>query len=77
LKAVVADGRSFNIEIFNKAWGIIGREGIHDSETVHQFGEMIKALQQQSATEATTEEELGDVPDEFLGNALLFATALC
>jgi ubiquitin conjugation factor E4 B len=46
LRAVVSDGRSFDIEVFSKALNIVAREGIHSQETIEHFSNMIGHLKE-------------------------------
>lgn len=65
-RAVVSDGRSFDIEVFGKALNIVAREGIHPQETVDRFVELVTKLKEVAVTETQTEEEISDAPDDFL-----------
>eukprot|EP01132_Coremiostelium_polycephalum_P004552 gene4552-5672_t len=67
LKSVVKDGRSFKISIFESTERILRRENIKlKAQTLDQYSKVIAKLRDTSREEAEMEEELGDIPDEFM-----------
>ena len=70
VEAIGRDGRSYRKEYFEKAAGILRRNVIRPEEVVEQLlcfvGKVESFIQQQ----AKEDEELGDIPDEFMGNKI-------
>ncbi|MCA0188224.1 MAG: hypothetical protein LCH90_19965, partial [Proteobacteria bacterium] len=66
LEALARDGRSFQPETFMKASGLIVRLGIGSETDANVFRDMISRVQAIQQQDACAEEDLGDIPDEFI-----------
>ncbi|KYR02190.1 U box domain-containing protein [Tieghemostelium lacteum] len=64
--SIVRDGRSFKISTFQTAEKIMARERMKSDEDLERFNRFIQTLEQVEKEEEQLEEELGDIPDEFL-----------
>jgi ubiquitin conjugation factor E4 B len=64
--AVARDGRSYNRELFEKASRIAFRARLKTEDELKVFNGMIERVERFRA-EDKEDEELGDLPDEFLG----------
>jgi ubiquitin conjugation factor E4 B len=66
LLAVARDGRSYKPEIFEQALRIMVRAGLKSPEELNSFRRLAKKIAQVHAADQQEEEELGEIPDEFL-----------
>jgi len=66
LHALARDGRSFQPETFLKAAALIGRLGLGTEQDMATFTQMIEKVQSIQREDFMDEEDLGDIPDEFL-----------
>lgn len=66
LQALARDGRSFQPETFMKAAALIGRLGLGSEQDIATFIQMIEKVQSIQRADVLDEEDLGDIPDEFL-----------
>jgi ubiquitin conjugation factor E4 B len=64
--AVASDGRSYNHEVFMKTTMILQRERLVGEDVVTKFQHFIEQVQQQAQQESFVEDQLGDIPNEFL-----------
>jgi ubiquitin conjugation factor E4 B len=65
--AVSRDGRSYNKAYFSKAANIMLRFSLKGQDEVASLGRFVDRVEEAVKSGAEEEEELGDVPDEFLG----------
>ncbi|KAI0043444.1 hypothetical protein FA95DRAFT_1563296 [Auriscalpium vulgare] len=64
-RAVAADGRSYRKELFEKAASIVAKNGLKSPNEIEQLRLFVVKVEETKAT-LEAEEELGEVPDEFL-----------
>ena len=64
--AVARDGRSYKKENFERAAGILEQYGVKSTDEVSSFRSFIAKVEQTREEDAAGEEELGEIPDEFL-----------
>ncbi|KAK6499191.1 hypothetical protein TWF506_003823 [Arthrobotrys conoides] len=67
VRAIAMDGRSYSSDLFSRAYGILARYGLKSPEELLLLKKMAEAAQEAKRADEKGEEELGDVPDEFLG----------
>lgn len=67
VKAIAADGRSYRKETFTKATAIAYKYMLYGGPELEHINNMVTAVERVRQEEAEEDEELGDVPDEFLG----------
>jgi ubiquitin conjugation factor E4 B len=65
-RAVANDGRSYKKELFEKAAGIAKRRSLKTDPEIEQFRLFVVKVEETKAT-LEAEEDLGEIPDEFLG----------
>lgn len=65
--AVARDGRSYKPEIFEKATGIVKKWRLKSSESIAAWTALGERFKMAKALDEQAEEDLGDIPDEFLG----------
>ena len=61
------DGRSFSVEGFNKVLAILDKHKLVPTETFQTFKAFAKRVEDASKKITADEEDLGEIPDEFLG----------
>lgn len=61
------DARSYKKHHFERAIGILGKNGLIASEHVARLESLVRLVETQIKDEMDTEEQYGDIPDEFLG----------
>ncbi|ODV90685.1 hypothetical protein CANCADRAFT_2415 [Tortispora caseinolytica NRRL Y-17796] len=66
LEAVARDGRSYNYEIFLRASSILTRYSLKSSKDIAQLKQLADTVESIKQSDIMEEEELGDVPDEYL-----------
>ena len=66
VSSVAKDGRSYNKSIFMRVSGILSKHMIKNHAEIEKFVEFITKVEDCIQAEKQEEEELGDVPDEFL-----------
>lgn len=66
VKAVAGDGRSYRKELFESAAGTAARYALKTEGEIEKLRLFVVKVEEAKAT-MEAEEELGDVPDEFLG----------
>lgn len=66
IKAVAGDGRSYTKELFQSAERIIARAGIKSPTEIEELRVFVAKVEDAKAN-LEAEEDLGEVPDEFLG----------
>ena len=64
--AVAHDGRSYRPENFDKAADILHRQALRDAGYIQNFRAFAAQVKEAASTEMTLEEQLGEIPDEFL-----------
>jgi ubiquitin conjugation factor E4 B len=64
--AVAQDSRSFNPEVFDRVVGILNRIGTRPVTHINQFQEFAKKAKETAQKMSTEEQDLGDLPEEFL-----------
>ncbi|KAK6517248.1 hypothetical protein TWF281_003911 [Arthrobotrys megalospora] len=67
VKAIAMDGRSYSYELFSRAYNILAKFGLKSPEELSLLKAMSEAVAEAKRADEKGEEELGDVPDEFLG----------
>lgn len=65
-EAVARDGRSFKVEIFDRARDILSKRALMAPEDLARLEKFAAKAQQIKSSDEQDEEELGDIPDEFL-----------
>ncbi|KAF5104327.1 hypothetical protein DV451_000706 [Geotrichum candidum] len=64
--AVAKDGRSFKIEIFDRACNILGKRSLMSAQDIDKLAKFAAKAESIRAREEEEDEEMGDIPDEFL-----------
>lgn len=67
IKAVSKDTRSYKKEYFSKAASILLRHGLKHQDDITDLERFVNKVEVAVQEEQEEEEELGNVPDEFLG----------
>ena len=67
IAALARDDRSYSATIFNKAARILGDRNLKSPDEIAKLYDLVRKVEEVRKTGAEEEEELGDVPDEFLG----------
>jgi ubiquitin conjugation factor E4 B len=70
--AVARDGRSYKPANFEKAADIIRKWSLKSPEELRRWGQMQKKVQAARLADEQAEEDLGEIPDEFLGMATCY-----
>lgn len=70
--AVARDGRSYKPQIFEKAAGILRRGNKKSSDELKTWKALGEKIRMAKEVDDQAEEDLGEIPDEFLGTFLLF-----
>lgn len=68
VEAVARDGRSYRKEYFSKAASILQKHGLKSVDSIHELENFVNRVEVAVQSGVEEEEELGDIPDEFLGN---------
>ena len=68
VRAVANDGRSYRKELFERAAGIAIKRGLKSRDEMEQLRLFVVKVEEAKAT-MQAEEDLGDIPDEYLGEA--------
>ncbi|KAK6535110.1 hypothetical protein TWF694_001597 [Orbilia ellipsospora] len=71
VRAIAADGRSYSPELFTRAFNILAKFGLKSPEELQLLKNMSEAVIEAKRIDEQGEEELGEIPDEFL-DPLLF-----
>jgi ubiquitin conjugation factor E4 B len=66
IRAVAGDGRSYRKELFEQAARICSKNSLKSPTEIEQLGLFVVKVEDAKAT-LEAEEELGDIPEEFLG----------
>ncbi|GAA5817498.1 hypothetical protein MFLAVUS_011046 [Mucor flavus] len=66
VEAVARDGRSYKKEYFSKAASILQKHGLKQADDIHALEKFVNRVEIAIQSGADEEEELGEVPDEFL-----------
>lgn len=72
ITAVARDGRSYKPANFDKAADILRKWSLKSPEQMHRWGQLQKKVVDAKAADDREEEDLGEVPDEFLGMFIMF-----
>ncbi|KAI9138821.1 ubiquitin elongating factor core-domain-containing protein [Paraphysoderma sedebokerense] len=64
--SVAKDGRSYRKELFQKAAGVMVKTGMKSSSDISQLASFVDRIEQVIQSELVNEEELGEIPEEFL-----------
>lgn len=67
IRAVAVDERSYSLSLFQRAAGIAKKRSLKTEDEIEQLRVFVVQVEETKAT-MEVEEELGDVPDEFIGN---------
>lgn len=70
VRAVAGDGRSYSKELFNRAEEIVVNKSIKAASEVVKLREFVERVEEAKKT-LEEEEDLGEVPEEFLGTLFL------
>lgn len=76
ITAVARDGRSYKPENFDKAADILRKWSLKSPEQMHRWGQLQKKVVEAKAADDQEEEDLGEVPDEFLGMCIMFCPVI-
>lgn len=68
VQAVARDARSYRKEYFSKAASILQKYNLKSTDDIATLKKLVEQVEHAIKNEAEEEEELGEVPDEFLGN---------
>lgn len=67
IEAIAKDGRSYKPEIFQRLQNLLARFELRSREEQAELVQMAEEVEEVKRREQEGEEELGDIPDEFLG----------
>ena len=67
--AIARDGRSYRREIFSKAASIAQRHMLKSPPDIDKLASLVERVERIKQADADEEEDLGDVPDEYLGTS--------
>lgn len=67
-RAVAADGRSYRKELFERAAGIADRRSLKSPTEIEKLLLFVTKVEETKAT-LEAEDDLGEIPDEFLGTS--------
>jgi ubiquitin conjugation factor E4 B len=71
VSALARDNRSFSAKIFHKACSILQGRNLKSPDEIAKLNRLVQKVQDVRQQEAEDEEELGEIPEEFLGTLLL------
>lgn len=74
--AVARDGRSYKPANLEKATGLMKSKGMKSPQQLHQWRSLIEKFKKAKEVDDQVEEDLGELPDEFLGKSLAFSKEL-
>ncbi|EFA77001.1 U box domain-containing protein [Heterostelium album PN500] len=66
VQSVVRDGRSFKVSMFATADKIMRRERLKNDDEMDKFSKLIERFEQAAREEEQEEEDLGEIPDQYL-----------
>ncbi|CEI90732.1 hypothetical protein RMCBS344292_05047 [Rhizopus microsporus] len=66
VEAVARDGRSYKKEYFSRAASILQKHGLKPLDDIHALEQFVNRVERAVQTGVEEEEEMGEVPDEFL-----------
>lgn len=66
ITAVVRDGRSYKKENFDRTAAILRKFSLRSSEDIDQLGNFVLSVEKKKVEYQQDEDDLGDIPDEFL-----------
>eukprot|EP01135_Chromosphaera_perkinsii_P005722 Nk52_evm22s359 gene=Nk52_evmTU22s359 len=64
--AIASDGRSYKKEVFEKAANILRKFSLKSDNDIAKFERLAALVEQKRVNDCNEEEELGDIPDEYL-----------
>jgi ubiquitin conjugation factor E4 B len=67
VKAVAGDGRSYSKELFDKAADVALRRSLKSETEIEQLRLFVAKVEESKANMEADDEDLGEIPDEFLG----------
>ncbi|KAJ3116941.1 hypothetical protein HDU96_008341 [Phlyctochytrium bullatum] len=67
VQAIAKDGRSYSKDMFQRAKGILLKNRLKSMDELQNLDVLVDKVEAFLQSEKDEEEELGDVPDEFLG----------
>ena len=67
IRAVASDGRSYRKGLFERAAGIARQRGLKSPDEIEKLRVFVEKVEAMRLTLEEDEEDLGDIPDEFLG----------
>lgn len=68
IEAIAKDGRSYRPEIFKRLQDLLDRFNLRSRQEHADLAKLAREVEEMKRLEELCEEELGEVPDEFLGN---------
>jgi ubiquitin conjugation factor E4 B len=71
IDAVAKDGRSYDKKVFETALSIVQHHNLISVDNIERFSKFIEKVEEIARADTLEEEDLGEVPDEFL-DPLLF-----
>lgn len=74
--AVARDGRSYKPAIFEKATLILNKWSLKSSEAIATWITLVEKFKKAKEVDDQAEEDLGDIPDEFLGMWISFVLSI-
>jgi ubiquitin conjugation factor E4 B len=75
IAALARDERSYSAEIFYTASRILEGRNLKSPDEIATLARLVRKIEDVRLKEAQEEEELGDIPDEFLGMCFLTGVA--
>lgn len=76
VEAVARDGRSYKKEYFSKAASIMLKQRLKHPDDVAALESFVNKVEEAIQCGVLEEEELGDVPDEFLGKSSCYYSGI-
>ena len=76
VKAVAGDGRSYSKELFEKAAEVALLRNLKTETEIQQLRSFVVKVEEAKANMVEEDEDLGDIPDEFLGTPFLLTWAV-
>ncbi|CAG8442490.1 7451_t:CDS:10 [Scutellospora calospora] len=71
VQAVARDRRSYDKAFFSKAASVLSKYGLHSPKNISELEKFVNEVEETIVLEAEGEEELGDIPEEFLDPVIL------
>jgi len=67
VRAIARDGRSYKPATFEKAQSLLTKYVLKSNEELAQWSQLSKAIKEAKIMEEEDDEDLGEIPDEFMG----------